>query len=163
MRAVRAAVAGVLALAASAVPAVACSGPPETEAVRWFRADVVFAGTVVGREDPVAPGAPASSGDPIAWTFAVDATRRGEPATTRIVTSARESATRGYAFRMGVRYAVFATADGAGGLSTGEFSGTRPLAPREAPPVYASPGLSIAAASRFRGTPSTGRARRYRD
>jgi hypothetical protein len=66
MRVVRAAAAAALALAASAVSAAACSGPPETEAVRYFRADVVFAGTVVGREDPVPPGAPASSGDPIA-------------------------------------------------------------------------------------------------
>jgi hypothetical protein len=99
VRLARAVAVGVLVLAASAVPAAACSGPPETEAVRYFGADLVFAGTVVGREDPVPPGAPFSSGDTITWTFAVDATRRGEHAATRTVTSARDDGVCGYVFR----------------------------------------------------------------
>jgi hypothetical protein len=69
----------------------------------------------------------------------VDATRRGEPAATRTVTSARANGLCGYAFRIGGRYAVFAGGDGTGALSTGEFSGTRPLAPGEVPPSTRRP------------------------
>ena len=105
--------------------ASACSLPPTpAEQEQLDHADLVFEGLAVSSQDPNAGNPVQSSGDPIAWTFAVDRTIKGTAGQPQVVHSARSGATCGIEFEIGTRYRVFAKAvDGT--FWTGLGSGTR--------------------------------------
>lgn len=101
-------------------------GPSERELLD--RAELVFVGVAVAREEPNPSATVMSSGDPIAWTFAVEEVVKGNPTNPQRVNTARGEATCGFPFKEGRRYVVFASSDG-GTYTTALFSGTREVVP----------------------------------
>lgn len=73
------------------------------------RADAVFAGVIVGKQDAAAENAMLSSMDPIAYFFDVTDVWKGAVGDTAVVTTARHSASCGYPFELGRSYIVYAT------------------------------------------------------
>lgn len=125
----------------AAPPCWACSCVPASDEEHYARADVVFVGKVVAREEPSAHDPYQSSSDPITWTFEVEQTQKGEARRTESVRSARDDATCGYRFEVGGRYQVFANRSENGELWTSICSGTRNV---DREPAYPAPGSSPA-------------------
>ena len=123
-------------------PAFACSClPPGTPAQELNRSSTVFAGVVMGIDEP--PARPAftttfpfltflvSSGDPVRVTFDVSAVWKGPAYRQLVVTTARWSASCGYPFQRGMNYLVYAS-DQDGELTTYLCSRTNTLAQAQA-------------------------------
>jgi cell division septation protein DedD len=117
----------------------ACTCRPASDQEYFNQAEVVFTGTVVGRDDPNAGSQARSSSDSIVWTFHVDRIYKGEAAEQQAVRSAMSGASCGFEFAMAQRYEVFArTSDGA--LTTGLCDGNRQLAEGATPVAPAGAG-----------------------
>lgn len=128
--------------------ALACSCAGESEAVHYERADTVFAGRLVHREEP--PSAPVmSSLDPATLTFEVSRVYKGEATDRQRVTTAQSGASCGLEIEGEGPFLVFAERDGAG-LTASLCGGTRPLDEGSASaygsgkPPASAPGVSAA-------------------
>jgi hypothetical protein len=124
MRRPLAGLAVVLSIAATgllgpASPACACDCRQLTDAEAYGRADAVFAGTAVRRDDP--GGAILGSDDPVQIVFTVDTVYKGKVVKTQAVRTARDGASCGLEATVGQRYLVFA--DASGGRLEGELCG----------------------------------------
>ncbi len=128
------ALAGLLQLVTTlgATPALACSCAPMTDAEYAASADVVFAGTLLDREEPDSGGI-VSSGDLITLTFAVDEVYKGQVGTTAQVRTARSGASCGLELEGEGPFLVF-TQFGKNGLTASLCGGTREL-PETVPAV----------------------------
>jgi hypothetical protein len=99
--------------------ACTCVAEPLSQAVS--RADYIFLGTVLLRQDPPPnPSGVMSSMDPVYFHVAVERTLKGELPSPAIVVTARESASCGYPFQRGTRYLIF------GYRATGTSGGPAP-------------------------------------
>ncbi len=132
-RSVLAAVAVVLAslalIAGESSPAIACSPLPAPPTEQQFvsRADVIFEGVYLSSRDPGAGARVVSSADPIFFTFVADRVLKGGPINSQVVVaSARDGASCGATFTVGVRYRVYAR-NVSGSLVTDSVSGNRPV------------------------------------
>lgn len=117
----------------------ACSCIVQTQQEQFERADVVFTGTVVERDDPHS-GSIVSSGDPIDYTVDVDGIQKGTVGDPAVVRSARDGATCGFSFTVGRRYQIFAQRF-EGRWTTNLCSGTQDLG--QGAIVSASPKPSV--------------------
>lgn len=90
-----------LLMVVNAPDALACSCVGMAFPAQVERADVVFTGRTVEREE--AGGILVGSGDPVAWTFAVDRLHKGATRDEQEVVSARSEATCGVEFELGER------------------------------------------------------------
>jgi hypothetical protein len=133
-------------------PVFACSCvPPGTPAQELNRSSTVFAGVVIGIDEP--PARPAfttsfpfltflvSSGDPVRVTFDVSAVWKGPAYRQLAVTTPRWSASCGYPFQRGVTYLVYAS-DQDGELTTYLCSRTNSLALAQADLADLGPGAA---------------------
>ncbi len=128
------ALAGLLQLVTTlgAAPALACSCAPMTDAEYADSADVVFAGTLLHREEPD-DGGIVSSGDLVTLTFAVDEVYKGQVGTTAQVRTARSGGSCGLELDGEGPFLVF-TQFGDDGLTASLCGGTRDL-PETVPAV----------------------------
>lgn len=117
----------------------ACSCIVQTEQDQFERAEVVFTGTVVERDDSNS-GQTMSSGDPVDYTVDVDATQKGSVGDPAVVRTARDDATCGFSFTVGRRYQIFAQRF-EGHWTTNICSGTHDLG--QGAIVTASPKPSV--------------------
>lgn len=128
----------------AAAPACACSCVPTTEAQAYERADTVFAGTLVRRQDP--PDG-SSSVNLATLMFAVDKVYKGDVGATQKVLTAMSSASCGLEVQIGKRYLVHADPSAAqpaeleGSLCGGTrpFEGTEAVAGNAGKPPAANP------------------------
>ncbi len=158
--AVMALVLAALALIAGASsPAIACSALPVPPTEQQFvsRADVIFEGVYVSSRDPNAGASIVSSADPIFFTFAADRVLKGGPISSPVVvSSARDGASCGATFTVGVRYRVYAR-NVSGALVTDSVSGNRPVSLESSttttPPATrpSAPAVPRAGTPRFTG------------
>lgn len=118
----------VVAILAGAHPAGACSIalPVPTDEELLTRADLVFEGIAVAREEPTTTSTVFSSADPVTWTFSVERVVKGAASASQQVVTARSEASCGFTFAVGHRYRVYAE-EGPTGFTTGLFSGTREI------------------------------------
>ncbi|MGH3938205.1 MAG: hypothetical protein ACRDTG_06160 [Pseudonocardiaceae bacterium] len=117
-----------LLMVTTAPDALACSCATIGFPSQIERADVVFTGQAIERDEAV--GILAGSGDPVTWTFAVDRLHKGAAQDEQEVVSARSEATCGIEFEVGTTYLVFASgqsSDDADSMATGLCDGTRRL------------------------------------
>lgn len=144
--------AGLIVVAAPVAHVLACSCAQMNREVALSNADVAFVGVVAAIEDSTI-GPMVSSADPFQYTFALEQTIKGQPATTVNVLSARSSASCGQEFALAQRWRVFAFADDSGRLQTGLCSGNELLAENAPlPPANPSPppiGLLLAIGAAF--------------
>lgn len=119
-------------LTVSAGPCLACSCVQMTRAEAVDRADVVFHGTVVSRDDPGGGWPFSSSGRDVRVTFAVDEVHKGQAGSQVAVTTAADGAACGATFTVGSRYEVMAS--GAEALSTSLCAGNTELPALTQPP-----------------------------
>jgi len=118
-------VAGALVLMGLVQQAFACTClPPESPERELERSTAVFAGEVTSVETP--SGQITSSADPVAITFEVYTVWKGPHTNTFTITTARSSASCGYAFEMGKEYLVYARGE-ADDLQVSLCSRTKPL------------------------------------
>jgi tissue inhibitor of metalloproteinase len=115
-----------LVVAGKAPGAWACSCAPSNGQDNFRRADVVFDGKAVAKDDPARPGEPVSSGRAIKWTFDVSGVQKGNASDPQVVESAASGASCGYEFKIGTRYQVFADKQD-GKLQASLCSGTHVL------------------------------------
>lgn len=108
----------------AAPPAYACSCASFTDKQYFERADLVFTGTLVDREEPPSGGT-VSSADPVTLTFEVERVYKGSAVRDLDLTTARSSASCGLELEGRGPFLVFAT--DRGGLTAGLCDGSRPL------------------------------------
>ncbi|MBD3162405.1 MAG: hypothetical protein GF346_08670, partial [Candidatus Eisenbacteria bacterium] len=114
-----------LGLDGSDLRACTCVTQPDP-LVAMGRADIVFEGTVTGRNDPRADNRRVSTGDPIDYAFHVAETWKGVLNDTIAVRTARSGASCGYEFEVGGSYLVYARKDSLR-FRTGLCTRTKPL------------------------------------
>lgn len=121
------ALAGLLQLATTlgAAPALACSCAPMTDAEYVDNADVVFAGTLLDREEPRSSPI-ISSDDPVTLTFAVSEVYKGQVGAMAQVRTASSGASCGLEIEGEGPFLVFTTFD-ENGLTASLCGGTRDL------------------------------------
>ncbi|WP_157361817.1 hypothetical protein [Haloechinothrix halophila] len=128
------ALAGLLQLATTlgAAPALACSCTPMTDAEYVGNADVIFAGTLLDREEPPS-GQIVSSRDLVTLTFAVSEVYKGQVGAMTQVRTASSGASCGLEIEGEGPFLVFTTFD-ENGLTASLCGGTRDL-PETVPAV----------------------------
>ena len=132
--------------------AMACSCIEEEAAAQLARADAVFTGRVVEREEPVAVRVPLLEGGDhhVQWTFDVEGVEKGDVHAVQPVQSGASSAACGFEFSLGSHYRVLAERADGGGLVTGLCHGTTAVAAGDAvagDPPAAAPGQEPPAAN----------------
>jgi hypothetical protein len=147
--------AGLAAAVAAAVPAHACSCAQATDPEQLDRADVVFTGRLLGRQDaPPAADGSVSSGDLATLTFAVDRVYKGAVAARQPVLTVRSGASCGWELAGEGPYVVFAQRE-VDGLRTDLCSGNRTGSAPAAWGSGTSPAPVAPSPSPASGTPST--------
>lgn len=127
----------------SAPDSLACSCVAAELPEQMQRADVVFSGRAIDRDQ--AAGTLVSSADPVTWTFAVDRVHKGSAGKEQKVVSAQSEVSCGFEFELRRAYLVLASGqqpEGAGPMETGLCNGTRHLSEEPADNVE-SPGVSV--------------------
>lgn len=140
-----------------ASPAFACSCVPFTQQEYLDRADAVFAGTLVDRQEP--PWGPVrSSMDPATLTFQVSGVYKGKVYERQEVTTAQSGASCGLEIEGEGPFLVFANLSQTGdGLTAGLCGGTDELAEVAPPSRSAAPpsGAPLAGSSPSMALPDT--------
>lgn len=130
-----AAFASLVTLAAPATTVFACSCMQMTPELALANANAAWVGVVT-----TVGNAGADPNDPVAYTFAVEQTLKGELALTEVVRSSRSSAGCGMEFALGQRWRLYAYADEGAQLQTGLCSGNELLAEGVEVPLAESAG-----------------------
>lgn len=81
--------------------ALACSCAPTTEQELANRADVIFEGVAVARQDPSPPSSTVETGSRIVWTFDVARVLKGTASNPQRVSSVGAPSTCGVTFQLG--------------------------------------------------------------
>jgi hypothetical protein len=131
---------GIAVGVAIAAPVAGCTAarlaPPGT-AHDLAAADLAFTGTVVRVDEMLVPGNHFLNA---AWTFAVDEVHKGQASSRMTILSSRESASCGAGFRLGHRYAVYATRGDSGSLEAW-LGDAEQIEPLENPPALEQTGF----------------------